>query len=179
DARASILFDGSGGFSNPQQGPRAAFVGRLKKTQDKRLHSRFLARHPTAVRYAGFGDFQFYRMRVERVHWVGGFAAAQWIPSRQALLAAADCGTIADLEANILECMNCDHTDAVANFGTRLLGKRGKHWRMIGIDPEGCDLTCGTGIYRLDFETRVTSAGTLHTRLTELAESAHIASRKP
>ena len=178
DERASILFDGSGGFSNPQQGPRTAFVGRLKKTRDKRLHSRFLARHPAAAMYAGFGDFHFYRMRVERVHWVGGFSAAQWIPSRHALLAATDCKRIADMEANVLECMNSDHANTVANFGTQLLGKRGKHWRMIGIDPEGCDLACGAGNYRLDFETRVTGADALRTQLMGLDEAAHMAPRK-
>ena len=176
--RASILFDGSAGYANPQEGPRAAFMGRLKPTKDKRLHQRFLARHPEAARYAGFGDFDFYRMQVERVHYVGGFAAAIWLKGRRTTLAAADCKAIADMEAAALEHMNRDHAVAVADYGTRLLGKRGKHWRMIGLDPEGCDLACGHGVHRLDFETRITDAGAMRAELVQLAEKAKSRGRR-
>ena len=37
------------------------------------LHRRFLARHPDAGMYAGFKDFAFYRVAVERAHLVAGF----------------------------------------------------------------------------------------------------------
>jgi putative heme iron utilization protein len=170
--RASILFDGSAGYANPQQGPRAAFMGRLEKTKDERLHQRFLARHPGAAGYAGFGDFGFYQMHVERVHYVGGFAAAIWLKKRRAILAANHYKAIAGMEAGALEHMNSDHRDAVANYGTRLLGKRGKHWRMIGIDPEGVDLACGHGVHRLDFKTLVTDAGAMRAQLASLAAEA-------
>ena len=172
DGRASILFDGSAGYINPQQGPRAAFMGRLKKTKDERLHQRFLARYPNAARYAGFGDFGFYQMHVELVHYVGGFAADIWLKSRRAILAAADCKAIAGMEAGALEHMNSNHGDAVANYGSRLLDKRGKHWRMIGIDPEGFDLACGHGVHRLDFKSLVSDAGAMRGQLASLAAEA-------
>jgi putative heme iron utilization protein len=175
DGRAAILFDGTAGYANPQQGPRAAFMGRFKPAKDKRLHQRFLARHPAAAQYAGFGDFEFYRMQVERVHYVGGFAAAQWLKGGRVTLAAGDCKPIADMEAGALEHMNRDHAGAVADYGTRLLGKRGKYWRLIGLDPEGCDLACGNGVHRLDFETRVTDAAGMREQLVELAEMAKMA----
>ena len=68
--------------------------------------------------------------------------------------------------------MNSDHAAAVANYGTRLLGKRGKHWRMIGLDPEGCDLACGNGVHRLDFKTLVSDAGAMRGQLVSLAAEA-------
>ena len=54
-------------------------MGRVEPSADERLARRFLARHPEAERYAGFADFGFYRMTVERAHYVGGFAKAVWI----------------------------------------------------------------------------------------------------
>ena len=178
DGRASILFDGTAGYNNPQQGPRAAFMGRLKPAKDERLHQRFLARHPEAARYAGFGDFGFYQMHVERVHYVDGFAAAIWLKGRRAILAANHCKGIAEMEAGALDHMNSDHADAVANYGTRLLGKRGKHWRMIGIDPEGFDLACGHGVHRLDFKTLLSDARAMRGQLASLAAEAKKAPRR-
>ena len=35
--------------------------------------SRFLALHPDAHVYAGFADFGFFELSIERVHFIGGF----------------------------------------------------------------------------------------------------------
>ncbi|NQV54447.1 MAG: DUF2470 domain-containing protein [Rhodospirillales bacterium] len=172
DMRATILFDGTGGYANPQQGPRAAFMGTLKPTRDKFLHERFLARHPEARLYAGFGDFGFYKMKVERVHFVGGFARANWLKGGAVTLPAKACTGFGDLEKGALAHMNADHADAVAAFGRNLLGRRGKHWRMIAIDPEGCDLRCGSGVHRLPFGALISDSKSLRRRLVELAEQA-------
>jgi|TARA_B100000315_G_scaffold259197_1_gene314167 hypothetical protein len=172
DARSAILFDGTAGYANPQEGPRVSVVGRLKKTHDKRLHARFLNRHPRASLYAGFGDFNFYKMSVEKFHFVGGFARAAWINKRKALLAKAEWADIADSEPDIIAHMNADHADALRLYGNKLLGKRGKHWRLIGIDPEGCDLVCGQNIHRLNFAANCTSASEVRKRLVELAAQA-------
>mgnify|MGYP001322159462 CR=1 FL=1 len=60
NARASLFVDGTEGFLNPQQGPRVCVMGCIKPLKEKKQHRRFLARHPRASLYAGFGDFQFY-----------------------------------------------------------------------------------------------------------------------
>ena len=172
DSRCAILFDGTVGYTRPQEGPRVSVVGRLKKTNDKKLHARFLNRHPGARHYAGFGDFNFYKMSVEKFHFVGGFARAVWLNKRKALLAKADWTDIAKSEPGIIEHMNADHADALRLYGNKLLGKHGKHWRLIGIDPEGCDLICGENIHRLNFATKCTSAAAYRKRLVDLAAHA-------
>ena len=72
DDRVSLLFDGTHGLDQPLTGPRVTLVGRAARTDDARLARRFLARHPDAEMYAGFKDFHFYRVAVERAHLVGG-----------------------------------------------------------------------------------------------------------
>ncbi len=172
DARCAILFDGTAGYARPQEGPRVSVVGRLKKTKDKKLHERFLKRHPGARLYAGFADFNFYKMNVEKFHFVGGFARAQWLNKRKALLAKTDWAEIAESEPGIIEHMNADHADALRLYGNKLLGKRGKHWRLIGIDPEGCDLVCGENIHRLNFDAKCTSAAEYRKKLVALVAEA-------
>ncbi|MBT5939467.1 MAG: DUF2470 domain-containing protein [Rhodospirillaceae bacterium] len=172
DNRSALMFDGTAGLANPQEGPRVSVVGRLKKTNDKKLHARFLNRHPGARLYAGFGDFNFYKMTVEKFHFVGGFARAVWINKRKALLAKSDWSEIADNEQGIIYHMNADHGDALRLYGTNLLGKRGKHWLMIGIDPEGCDLKCGQNIHRLNFDKLNTTSAEIRKTLVDLVAQA-------
>ncbi|MBC8239575.1 MAG: pyridoxamine 5'-phosphate oxidase family protein, partial [Alphaproteobacteria bacterium] len=91
DARASLLFEETSRRANPQTGPRVTLAGRISKVppaKNESLARRFLARHPNARMYAGFADFAFYRMTVERAHWVGGFASARRLPAPRILVGA-------------------------------------------------------------------------------------------
>ena len=74
---ASLLVAAQTGLKNPQTGARVSLLmGRVKPTRLARHARRFLARHPPARSYAGFADFNFYRMAVSRARYVGGFAKA-------------------------------------------------------------------------------------------------------
>ncbi len=73
DGRASLLFDGTAGFEDRLTGPRLTVLGRARASGEPRHRARFLARHTGAARYAGFGDFRFYRIAVESAHLVAGF----------------------------------------------------------------------------------------------------------
>ncbi len=79
DARAALLIDGTAGLADALAGPRVTLLGSFERKSDERLKSRFLARHPAASTYAGFGDFACYRMKVSRAHLVEGFGRIAWI----------------------------------------------------------------------------------------------------
>lgn len=176
DARASLLFEEASKRANPQTGPRITLSGKIRKIsgkKDETLARRFLARHPEARMYAGFADFGFYRMTVDRAHWVGGFARARWLPARRILFADKDaCTTIAECETGVIEHMNGDHGDALDAYANGLLGRAGTGWTMTGIDPEGIDLRRGAQVARLAFDEPVTSAAACRTTLAELAKRA-------
>ncbi len=173
DPRASLLFEETSRRGNPQTGPRVTLSGKIRRVKDIRLAERFLARHPQARMYAGFGDFSFYRMTVERAHWVGGFARARWLPARRVMFMDKDaCAAIADCEAGVVEHMNADHPDAVDVYANGLLGRKGAGWSMTGIDPEGIDLRRGAQFARLSFEEPVRSAGDCRKTLASLAKKA-------
>ncbi len=95
DPRASLLFEETSRLKNPQTGPRITVTGRIKKTTQDRHRRRFLARHPEAAFYAGFGDFNFFRMQIDRAHFVGGFAKAAWLKGADILANAKAAAAVA------------------------------------------------------------------------------------
>jgi len=172
DPRASLLVERTSGRKNPQTGPRITLVGKIKKTTDPISVRRFLARHPRAKMYAGFKDFNFYRMSIERVHYVGGFARAIWFRGREILTTQAVAQQFAEAEADILDHMNKDHAEAIDLYANRLLNRKGGGWQMVGVDADGVDLMNKGRLARLDFEQSLEDAGQIRKQLVTLAAKA-------
>ncbi len=177
DNRVSLLFDGTGGLDQPLTGPRVSLLGRAFRTDDERLKRRFLARHPDAGMYAGFGDFKFYRVTAERAHLVGGFGRIRWLSPHELVPSRlrAPLQAFADAEHDIVGHMNADHADAVRLYAARLLGLADGDWRMTGIDAEGIDLRLRGGVARLSFETPLTAPNEARAALVALAARARAA----
>lgn len=172
DDRASLLFDGTAGLDNPLTGARVTVLGRLARCDDDALKARYLARHPAASEFAGFGDFALYRMAVERAHIVAGFGVIHWIEAADFLYDMTDAEELAERASDIVSHMNQDHGEAVALYATSLLARNEGPWTMTGIDPEGCDLRCGGEVARVTFETPVHGAQAARKALVELVERA-------
>lgn len=175
--RVSLLCDGTAGFAEPLTGPRVTLLGRATKTEEPRHRARFLARHPSAEMYAGFGDFAFYRLAIERAHIVAGFGRIHWLDD---YLYVGETDALIGAEADILEHMNTDHADAVQLYAQKLLGKSGNGWRLCGLDPEGCDLTRPEGdqageLARLNFGKTIATADEARIELVRLVKQARTA----
>jgi putative heme iron utilization protein len=173
DDRVSLLFDGTHGLDQPLTGPRVTLVGRAVQTADPRLGQRFLARHPDAEIYAGFKDFRFYRIAVERAHLVAGFGKISWLNAEA--LKAVPAGGLAESEAGIVAHMNEDHADALQLYARKLLGLPGNDWRMTGIDTEGLDLRRGGRVARLAFDAPLGTASEARKILVGLVAKARAA----
>ncbi len=170
DARVSLLFDGTHGLDQPLTGSRVTLVGRACRTDDARLAGRFLAHHPDARMYAGFKDFHFYRIAVERAHLVAGFGKIRWLSAAE--LGAAPAAGLPESEAGIVAHMNEDHADAVQLYAARLLGLAGDDWRMTGIDAEGIDLRSSGRVARLAFDAPLGAAAEVRNVLVGLVAKA-------
>ena len=170
DGRVSLLFDATGGLADPLTGARLTVLGRAMRYDDQAALDRYVARHPSAARYAGFGDFHLYRVSVERGHFVAGFGRIEWIAPEA--LRSEGGEALAAAETDILEHMNADHAEAVGLYARRLLGREGDGWRMTGIDPDGLDLRSGADAARLDFAAPVLTPGAARAELVRLAREA-------
>ncbi len=168
DDRACLLFEAASRLANPQTGPRVSVTGRFRMTRDDNIARRFLARHPGAAMYAGFGDFAFYRMTVERAHLVGGFGQATWFGAAKFLIGKELSNSIGGAEAGIVDDLNRNHADKIAVLARRLFGSKGKAWQVTGLDSEGCDFRCRDTFRRHDFEESAKSVRSLRNKLAHL-----------
>jgi heme oxygenase (biliverdin-IX-beta and delta-forming) len=169
DPRGSLLVENASGRANPQTGPRLSLLGRVAPDGEPRLRRRFLARHPGAALYAGFMDFRVFRMTVERGHWVGGFGQARWLQASDVLADSNAAAAIASEEPSTLDQINSDQEEAIDRCATGLLGRAGSGWRIVAIDPDGCDLARGNSFARLPFARAARDTGEVRAMLIELA----------
>jgi putative heme iron utilization protein len=176
DARASLLFDGTGDHANPLTEARVTVSGRIRPCAGdvETAAKRFLARHPKAF-YAGFGDFGFHQLDIEDAHYVGGFGTALGVPPAVLRLALDDPAAWQAGEADILEHMNQQHPQAVEAIAVNLLKGKAGAWIMTGLDPEGCDLMLRKHRLRCSFEAPVASIGGMHNALVDIAKKARSA----
>jgi heme oxygenase (biliverdin-IX-beta and delta-forming) len=180
DPRVSLLFDGTqmGGAraaEAPLDAPRVSVMGRAVRSQAPRQRARYLARNPSAERFADFGDFHIYALEVMRAHLVQGFGKVRWMEASALLYDTAPAAELIAAEPDIVGHMNEDHADAVDLYANGLLGRAGSGWRMTGIDPEGCDLRREATVARLDFEHPVSDASGARAVLVDLVEKARAA----
>ena len=171
DPRVSLLLEGEH-ERDPLEGARVSLSGILSRTDDPAVRRRFLARHPSAEAYAGFADFGFWRMQMSGGHLVAGFGRIADLRTDELLTDIGDAGQLAASEEDAVAHMNEDHRAALALYAANLLGEEAGNWRIVSLDPEGCDLILGERARRLEFPERVTEAGALRRVLARLAQEA-------
>ncbi len=171
DPRVSLLIDGHRPEEEPLTGARASVQGRAAVIRDPALLDRFVARHPSAATYAGFGDFQLYRVEPEAAHLVAGFGQIHWLGVGDLDLGPAP-AALAAAEGEIVAHMNEDHADALALIAKRILGLSGEGWCLTGVDPEGFDLRLGRSLARGSFWKPVRDAESCRVELVRLTKAA-------
>jgi putative heme iron utilization protein len=148
-------------------GARVTVMGRFARVEDEALRRRYLARHPAAELYAGFGDFAFWRLLPERAHAVAGFGRIETIAADEMFPSADE---MTALEAGAIAHMNEDHDDAIQRYASKLLGATPGGWKIVAIDPDGADLQRGEEVLRLPFPRPAYSGGALRKTLADLGE---------
>ena len=128
---------GAAAERQPADRASGSVTGVAETVDDAALKARYLAVHPYAALYAGFGDFALWRVRPLNGLYVGGFGARRGCACRTDARSGGG-GDDAAAEADIIAHCNADHPDAMA----AIAGAAGA-WRMVGSDVDGCDLACG------------------------------------
>lgn len=176
DPRVSLLVAEARPGPEPLTAPRATLVGRLSRIEEAAAMARYVARHPSAAGYAGFGDFGLYRIEPERAHLVAGFGRIVDVPAVHIVTDTAGAEALMAAEAGIVAHMNADHADAVALYGEKLAGAGPGDWRMTGVDPEGIDLVAASEserrAARVPFARRATTPEEARVELVRLAKAA-------
>jgi len=98
DHRASLLLEApmlekDAQTVNPLELARTTLVGKIDRIDsgcDDQERAKYLACHPSAQKYANFGDFSLWRMTIEKIHYVGGFGLSKWVKAADYLGSGED-----------------------------------------------------------------------------------------
>lgn len=165
DPRCAVLVAGEASEANPQTTPRVTVSGSAAVADEAALRARFLAIHPYAALYAGFGDFHLWRMVPEEALLVADFAQAHRLRAERLLPPADAVAAVSAAAAGIMTHCNADHAEALA-----LLAGAAGAWRMVGVDVDGCDLESDTEqpARRIAFPAPVADAGEVREALVAM-----------
>ncbi len=171
EPRCAVMVAGTPTEANPQTAPRLTVTGLAAPEPDPALKARWVALHPYAAFYAGFGDFQLWRVVPKAGLYIGGFASATRL--RQADLAwdPAVVEAVAASEPGVLTHCNDDHADAL-DLIAAAHGADGPGWRMVACDVDGCDLARDDSVLRIPWSAPVTGAGGIRAELVRLTKMA-------
>jgi hypothetical protein len=177
DPRASLLVTQPGVIGDPLAAPRVTLLGEARPVEEagrEAARVAYLACHPNAAAWVDFGDFAFYRLEISSVYFVGGFAAMDWVESREYLAARPD--PLTGVASGILQHMNDDHRDALLTFA-RVLGRvPADEASMVSVDRLGFKLRVRAGdrlaSVRIPFPREVTTAEESRTVLIEMLRDA-------
>jgi len=127
---------------DPNAQARLSLLGRAKRLdKDKGSHvsERFFRLYPDSKKYQNTHDFEFYKMRTERVRFIGGFGDIHWIKDNEWRTPTPQWQ--AD-ETSMVQHMNEDHLDAMRAICAFYLDIKVDQVEMLAVTSEGAFYKC-------------------------------------
>ena len=146
DGRCALMVTGVPNGPNAQTAPRVTITGLASIDPDPALRQRWITLHPYAAFYAGFTDFNLWRIRPAGALFVGGFARAHRL--------------VTDMTGRVERC-NRDHAEDLAAVA-------GAGWRMVACDVDGCDVAHEDTVRRLHWTAPAGSPDGMESALAHL-----------
>src|SRR5436309_15038380 len=125
------------------------------------VSERYFRYVPQARDYAWTHDFEFFRLELVRVRFIGGFGRIYWIEPDEFMTTNP---FSAAQESRIIQNMNNDHSNALRQYCG------GGPTEMAGIDAEGFDVLKSSGKVRLTFDTPIRNIEDARQALSAIAK---------
>ncbi len=129
-------------FKDPNAGARLSLLGQIQPVQrelEPAISERFFNLYPDSRKYQNAHDFAFYKMRTERVRFIGGFGDIHWINEDDWRMTTP---VWSSSEQSMIHHMNSDHVDAMQAICTYFTGVKTSTVRMLAINPDGAFYQC-------------------------------------
>ena len=170
EPRASLLIADPDPEGDRLEAPRATLIGRFETVAEENVSRRYLALHPGAGEYAGFADFNYWRLTPETVHLVAGFGRIQTFSGADMLISAAHAVLFAGIEKSAVEHMNAAHDDVIALLWRSAGGSPTPEAQVVALDAEGLDLSDGRERRRFEFGRQLKDGADLRHELASIAK---------
>ncbi len=160
------------GAGNQQALGRVTVIGDASAVPELALEAvskRYFRFFPEAEVYAGTHDFSFYWIAPRRIRYIGGFGQIFWIEAEQWRQPTPEWSAG---EQGIIDHMNEDHRDALANMAIQYGNAPAVAPSLIAVDPEGTHLRNGEAVLYVPFPAAAFDMDGVRTAMLQLARNA-------
>lgn len=160
---------------DPNAGARLSILGNaslLNNEEGDGIKERFFSLYPDSRRYQGTHDFKFYKLKSERIRFIGGFGDINWFNEDQWRL---DNPEWLESEKSMIEHMNEDHTDAMQLICEHQDGLKATQVEMLTINPDGCFISADSKPIYIPFNEIAHTGLQVRQQLVSLTNTARLA----
>jgi putative heme iron utilization protein len=163
DSRVSLTVVERTDSDDVQAQGRVTCVGDARQVAhgDDDVRERYFRYFPSARQYERTHGFEFFRLELVRVRFIGGFGQIFWVEPA-AFMTANPFSPLE--ETRIIQHMNKDHAEALSRYVGGGLAE------MAGIDGEGVDVLKDGKKIRIPFPDPVTNMEEARKALVEMAK---------
>jgi len=152
-----------------QDSARLSLIGDVKKIDKdvEEISRQFIEFFPESSQYSNMHDFNFYKLNISQVRWIGGFGKIAWLSS-------TNWNPIEPKwlkkEHSMIEHMNEDHSNSIVSTLNAKLGIKDKHARMLRLTMDGYYVSSKNKIYFIDFNLPCFTVKQYRDKLVEQAK---------
>lgn len=168
DPKVSLtIFDAD--EDDSQANGRVTLLGNAEQVSAQEVKAQYLALFPQAKSYEQTHDFNFYKIRAERIRYIGGFGKIHWISKEQWFVPHQDWHSDA---TGMINHMNEDHVDAMQAFIRANTELDCAQPKMISVFPEGAHYCCDGHVVYVPFHELCHSPTQVRQALVKLTHEA-------
>ena len=169
DAKASLITFEQGA-DDIQAAARLTLIGEVTPLVDDEIDQaaeRYYRYFPQSQDYHKVHDFDFYRLNLVRLRFIGGFGRINWLEPDQVVQASA---FDAETERGMIEHMNDDHISAMQTYCEQAgIDASDQTPVMISIDQNGFNLRLDQAIKRFHFDEPASTPEAIRKALVAMA----------
>lgn len=153
DPRVSLIVSETN-TDDVHTGGRLTWMGDAEKIEDaddvKDVSEHYFNFFPQARNYKNTHAFDFYRIKLVRARFIGGFGKIFWIKNE---LLCKENPFFGSAGKGMIDHMNDDHVDAMVKYcqQAKIIIPEGVTPKMAGVDSEGMHLLLGRKVVRIPF----------------------------
>ena len=154
-----------------QSAGRVTILGKANLIDSESISARYYRIFPEAQEYHKTHRFDFYKIEVEKVRFIGGFGDIHWVLREKFMI---ENPFLEEIEISILEHMNKDHQSAMRCYFQKHVSQQCEPLilKMIAIDAEGMWIRNDTKMHYIQFDTPVSNVAMLRAILIAMAKLA-------
>jgi heme iron utilization protein len=161
DSRVSLTVIEKGVSNDVQaQGRVTCLANAIPIDDDRDASERYFRHFPSSRQYDRTHAFNFFRLELVRVRFIGGFGQIFWLDAREF---SRPNPFSAVEETRIIQHMNQDHGEVLQRLA------QSESAEMAGIDAEGFDVLSGSTKVRIPFTTPVSNMEEARRAFVEMA----------